>query len=481
MPDEHQINKSHVLCLKEVDGKLLESYIPIEDCAYLLKEIDDAVENPNKTLMDVQSLFLNEVHPIRGGYPYPYPYKYDNKYVGGESFPEKYSHEKYTEALNERLNACQGKRTEEEIKEIVSLLKKQYAAQCKRYIQLQMLHVAFQKAEADKSIKIYSREEVGWSHFEYMITDDIKVRVSTNFCYGSSSYFLLTISYKGIVISPFSHLVKYYYANMTDIIRCTRNYYVERDSWYAAIDFIKDFGNQSLANPEAFVEEYLMNEINEMMEGLKNIMDNPESVIKKFAEQGSSISTDYHRLRLICPMVKYERKRFDVFKNEMPIVFKAEKLAQAVKLLERLKEIANDYQEINCCISEICDMTKRLAPEVQKTINGIKTDVANLLKQKAQEEKNKERLNSKLELLEDKLNGLIEDLPEGSTCADKLDVRKSFEKEHEEYKTLKERLKEATDRIWNLKTKISSRESLISRLSDCIKDFSICASYENIA
>ena len=43
-------------------------------------------------------------------------------------------------------------------------------------------------------------------------------------------------------------------------------------------EFVNDFTNRSLSNPESIVESYIMNEIDEMMEGLRNIMSNPSEV-----------------------------------------------------------------------------------------------------------------------------------------------------------------------------------------------------------
>lgn len=478
------VNNSEILVLKECGGKLQVSNMPIEDCTYILSEIDNAVKNPNKTLMDVQTVFLKEVQPIRNYYPYPFPYSYSSSYIDGASKPKKYTYAEYTEKLNKGLEGkTEGKDAEsvERLKqEVNTRMKSSYAEDCKRFIHQQMMYKAFQKAENDPSVKIYSRETIGWSHFDYQITDDIKACVSTNFSFGSASFFTLTISYKGIVIAPFTHLTRYYKADMTDIIKCTRDYVEERDSWNAAIDFVKDFADQSLANPSTFVEKYLMNEINEMMSGLKNIVNNPDATIRMFKNQSSSL-LEYRRLRFISPMSSTEKKKYEVFTHEMPVVFKAEKLAQAVHLLERLKELGEVYQKINDCISEICRMAKQVTPQIQKTMDSIKVDITRLTKQKEPKEKEKEQLSAKIKVFEDKLNKILEKLPENSSWLDRQNARETFRKEHPEYVTLMKLKNDVECIIDDLNEKIRSRNELVTRLADCIKDFSGCASYENNA
>ena len=471
------VNESQVLVLKECGGYLQVSSLPVEDSAYILNELKNAVENPNKTLLDVQSMFLNLVHPINNYYPYPYPYSYSSSYISGASKPKMYTYADYNAALNDELKGKTAGKNADEVarltKEAKTELKRNYVLECSRYIKQQMMYKAFQKAANDPNIKMYSRESIGWSSFEYKITDDLKVCVYTNFGFGYACYFTLTVSYKDIIIAPFSHVVKYYKANMTDIIRCTRDYYVARDSWNPALEFVKDFANESLSNPAAFVENYLMNEINEMMGGLRNILANPDAVIRMFKTQSTSLS-DYHNLRLISPMSDDEKKRFDVFPHEMPVIFKAEKMTQAVKMLERLKELGEAYPKITEYVSEIRSMVLALTPEIQRTLEGIQSDIAKLTERKEFREKEKEDMQSKADVFSNELDELIEKMPEDSSWRDKEELKAKYDAEHPEYVALKDQIRDIEKVISELRDKISSRNSLASRLTNCITEFSAC-------
>lgn len=469
------MNRKEILTLKNVNGLLNVVRIPVEDSSFIIKELENAKENPNKTLMDMQSLFFHSFHPILEYYNYTFPYSYGSSYISGASKPKNLSYAEYQAKLAKDIADKIKDKTTAEIDIIKKKQDKEYKSiffcQAARYIRQQQIYKAFQKAQNDPNVKMYSRENIGWSGFEYKITDDIKVCVHTNFGYGFACYFTLTVSYKGIVIAPFTHVVKYYKANMTDIIRCTRDYYVSSDSWSPAFDFVKDFANQSLRNPQKFVEDYLMNEIREMMGGLRNIMNNPNGVINMFKHQSRELS-DYHTLRLISPMSDDEKKRFEVFPSEMPVVFKAEKIRESYNMLKRLKEIGEILPEVNNYVSEIVSMIIKLTPEINRTMSTIKNDIKRLQTQKDSKTKTKDSLEEKKSVHESAIETLIEKLPEGASYSEKQKVREDYANQHPVYTQIKTQISDLSDEISELNSKISSRERLVTRLESSLCDVS---------
>lgn len=471
----NDMNKKEILALKSVNGLLNVVRIPVEDSSFIIKELENAVNNPNKTLMDLQSLFLNSFHPILEYYNYTFPYTYCSSYISGATKPKNLSYAEYQTMLTKDIAAKINNKTTEEIEEIKktqdAIYKYNFYNQAARFIQQQQIYKAFQKAQNDSDVKMYSRESIGWSGFEYKITDDVKACVNTNFGYGYACYFTLTIAYKGIVIAPFSHVVKYYNANMTDIIRCTRDYNVSSDSWNPAFDFVKEFANQSLQNPQKFAESYLMNEIHEMMSGLRNIMSNPNGVINMFKRQNKNLS-DYHTLCLISPMSDDEKRRFEVFPSEMPVVFKAEKIHESYNMLQRLKEIGEILPEVNNYVSEIVSMINKQTPEINRTMNAIKNDIKGLQTQKELRAKTLESLEEKMDIHEKTLELLITKLPKGASYPEKLEVREEYAQKHPNYTQLKMQINNLSDEISELGSKIYSRERLITRLESCLCDVS---------
>ncbi len=460
-----KINETHILVLKEHNGIFQVISMPIDDSSFIINEIEASVDNPNKTLLDVQSEFLNNFQSINNAYGYLYPYAYSSSYVSGAIKPKRHTYAEYKTELDNRVkNRAIGENID--INHIIEdenrILKQNYASLCTRYIKQQMLYKAFQNAANDPSCKMYSRESIGWSSFDYAITDDIKVCLYTNLGFGYASYFTLSISYKDIIIAPFSHIAKYYNACMTDIIRCTRDYYVDKDNWYPMFEFVKDFVNHSLEDPKSFVESYIMNEIDEMIRCLRNIMANPSAVINMFKNQNNNI--DYHRLRFINPMSNDEKQLYSVYPIEMPTIFKSEKLSQAVNTLKRLEELQKIHSQINVYIEEILNMIVELSPEIDKTIESIRIDIERLVIQKKPKEELAESLQTRIDGFVTELNNELEKLPRDADWKRKEDVRKQFEERHPIYVDTKNRLQEVNDEISEINKKRYSRKSLVERL-----------------
>ena len=87
------------------------------------------------------------------------------------------------------------------------------------------------------------------NNIEHKINDDISVKISTNFCFGSSSYFHVTVIYKGIALLPYSVWVRYYYARYSELLGCTRSYQRNRENWLNCMNFLEKFINDKrLAN-----------------------------------------------------------------------------------------------------------------------------------------------------------------------------------------------------------------------------------------
>lgn len=469
-----KVNENHILILKEINGKLSVLEEPIKDGSLIINEIAAAVENPNKSLLDVQFLFFNNFHCINNSYHYLYPYSYDSAYITGAIMPKQYSYDEYKKILDERVEERIKIRVQNDKESIIRSeavsLKGSYAELCIRYIKQQMLYEAFQNAENNSSVKMYSRESIGWTTFIYEITDDLKACVYTNFAYGNSSFFTLTVSYKDIIIVPFSHIIKYYFANMTDIIRCTRGYIVDRDSWKPMFEFVREFANQSLSDPESFIENYLMNEIDEMMKGLRNIMSNPEGVINMFKSQSHNLP-DYQHLRFISPMQEYENRNFEVYPYEMMIIFKSEKLSQAVNMLERLRELSKVYSKLDDCIDEILNMVGKLSPEVDMTIQKIQKDIERLTNEKEPKEKKRNEIQSQIDKFVSELNDLLDEFSDNSDWKRKMEISRQYEEENPDYKEMKVLLQDIKEDISKIESQIYSRNSLVNRLSNCADNF----------
>ncbi|MGM9797425.1 MAG: hypothetical protein ACI3ZY_07605, partial [Parabacteroides sp.] len=449
MNDSSNVNETHILVLKEDRGRFVMDTIPIEDCSYICTEIENAAKNPNKTVLDVQTIFNQKFQCLKDYYLYLYPFGYGSSYIGGAEKPKQYTYEEYQEELNKGTAECKDeKEKERKICSNQDRLKSVFKVDSTRYIHQQKMYEAFQKAENDPSVKMYSREAIGWKGFTYKITDDIDICISTNFGYGLSSYFTLTASYKGIALTPWSYPVKYFYVRMMDIIGITRPYEVKESSWYPALDFVKDFVNQSLSNPEQFVKEYLMNEVDELMSGLRNIMVNPQGVIDMFKRQMDNLPDEYHRLRFIEPMSKYSVEYYNLCPKEYPVVFKCEKFSDAIKMLEKLKELIPIYEKVSDYINEIIGMVNKLKQEVEEAIERMQVDIDKqnakiaLLKAYCALIDKQKTVKKQINALSSELNQVLEQNTTQEEQMTKEEIVARFKDEHPEFDSLHKQLQD---------------------------------------
>ena len=121
----------------------------------------------------------------------------------------------------------------------------------------------------------------------------------------------------------------------------------------ASIDFIADFVNQSIADPKKFIGEYVIKEVEEMMKGLRAIMDNPAEVQSRIKDSTSSEI----RLSVIRPFNRDEFVMMETMADELTTLFKAEKITGALLFVESLRQLQEVCGDMSALINEILSLT----------------------------------------------------------------------------------------------------------------------------
>lgn len=305
---------------------------------------------------------------------------------------------------------------------------------------------------------MYSKEIIGWSSFTHQISDDIKIALKTNFGFGNAAYFLLAVQYKGLDILPYSYIVKYYKAGMADIVRCTRSYSPCRESWTASFDFLSDFVNNSIADPEGFVESYIMREVTEMMQGLEAIAVNPKSFIDRIGSRKADPCVINVR-----PMFNDDRVRMQSYPDETPVLFKVEKITGALEFLDSLSAIAKEVKAIRPHIDRLLEINFTLYPEIQDAIAKINEKIEG-------QNKVKNNLDSKIAILIEKLMPFEDEIRElRSVSTEENPFNPSnYELSHPEYKCLKSEKSELQSQLYKVNRLISDLNSFLTILNRSI-------------
>lgn len=383
--DEKDINRTHVVALKTEHGLLRSIEIPIGRPEQFIHELSAMIDNSNRSVWDMQSFFTTRYPKTDDRMDYIHPNLYQSTFVDCARYPELYDYselrsswEKSGKSARESYNnECAQKGTapdatiaaQKESEAIESLKKRQksgFYGKAIRWINASCYNDTSSQLNRDDSIKMFSKENIGWNHFCHQVTDDVKVTLKTNFGYGSAAHFLLAVQYKGVDILPYSYIVNYYTANMAEIVRCTRNYRLCRESWHASFDFISDFVNNSVSDPQNFVESYIMREVIEMMQGLEEIVSNPNGFMERIGNNKPESCIIY-----VHPMSYKEKARMACYPDETAILFKVEKITGALYFLNNLTAIAKEVKTVQPHIDRLLEIGTMLYPEVQDAIVKI--------------------------------------------------------------------------------------------------------------
>lgn len=470
-----QVNEKYVLALVEnSDATLSVKRMDIPSSEVPIAELEAMVDNPNRTVYDMSSYFYSVFSPKVKAFAFCYPSEYNDSFIDSRSIPKEVSYADYVKGVKEIESIFNGKhrfckeslevlklKLDNEIIEANHSDKKKYFKKASIYIKCLRLSETVKKIKEHDEIKMYSRDVVGYSTYTHKINDDITVELRTNFGYGSAAYFNLAVKYKDIVILPYSYLVHYYYANMKSLMACTRAYRPLRESWESSINFIADFVNQSIADPRKFVGEYVIKEVEEMMKGLRAIMDNPAEVQIRIKDSTSSEV----RLSVIRPFNKDEFVMMESMADELTTLFKAEKITGALLFIESLTQLQEFCGDMSALIGEILSMNKDVKPEIPPVLNSVRS----MIEAFKREEKNLERQIKFKENRKQYFDKRKERLQAKMTFAEKIAHDKIFREKNPLYIKLEEEINELNQKVYNFQDKIRKRERVEERLTVCLK------------
>ena len=228
---------------------------------------------------------------------------------------------------------------------------------------------------------MYSNEHIGWYKPQYPIAGNVLISVFSNFCYGRSAYFHVNLNYKGINILPYTDIINYYWSNMMDNVRYTRDYEPRRYNWENALLFIEEVSNLIITDSEKFEKEWIINEVEKMMEGLKSINNDIAKYYEKQKEAKEKAEEDEKKSekenREIQRIIRYRFvddltiKRHKIYEHETLLTIQVDKLSAALALLEDLSAIQIIYAPILNHIETIVQYNAELIPAITLCRNDL--------------------------------------------------------------------------------------------------------------
>ena len=486
-----QVNRDYICVLRKQGNLVKFVQEPIEQSVALESMLKTSLENPNKSVLDLQDQMMMAFKEDNRPYiSYLSPYSYDSSFVEGVSFPREITYERYSEELREREqsrteynqklynylkeregeDAYQSKvkeATEVDIEKFVKDQKERYYRNSIRYIHAYNYKMKLSLCESDTDNVMYSRESIGWDGYEYKVNDDVIIYVNTNFGYGYSSYFTLGLKYKGIDILPYSIVVNYYYADMRDVLRYLRNYRTQSESWNLAFDFVEKTANLAATEPDKFCDKFLKNEINSMLAGLADVIANPEAFLNKFSTMTSE-DNDSGLITVRAQMYEGEKSKFKVYPYEMSVAFMAEKIMNALMLLNNLESVSTVYCPAQDAVLKVKEISMKGLPKVKECADKMIPQLNNLREALNKIDTELERITQDIKVHDDSITAIVEERNNKGGNVSFYTVEQEYRSTHLEYSNLCVEKKKLVDKRAKVNEELRTRLDFLDILNDCI-------------
>lgn len=362
----------------------------------------------------------------------------------------------YDQKIREAKDAEECEKEKEKKRNFIYSERKSFYASIKGHVLPYLLECKYNELGKDNTVLAFSHRRIGWSKPEFHLSDDLSVIYKTNFGYGFSSYFYTNIKYKEIDILPYSDWIRYLHADKSEIIRYTRKHSLDNNEWIQTMDFTAEMYNSSVQEPHRFVENWIINEVDEMVKGLEKLLNENKDyeVIKSYSHRNTSFTLMGRKL----------------------IRFKGEKTAGALSFMDKLKELNSIYSGIELYIEKIMTCNMNIYPKliaeiklINSELDDLNKEISNILPEWEKHVNTKKEYDAVQNEIYEKVKNdpqyLNNDLvrSDGRTCIYvwQQETDKRFIKKHPEYGEFLKKYTLITEKYDNLKNEISELRRLI--------------------
>ena len=461
---EGKTNIDHICAiLVDQDGKTVYKKIPIIK-GLLQYQLEELNSDPDASVHEMARVMDRSFNGSREPRDFCAPYEYCDRYIKKCEYPRPVSLSPWESVRGGRYWDPEVRKKAAELRRARE--KKAYLKIASRLIDAENYEKTIARSvKPIPNVKMYSTENIGWTHFNYEVTNDISIRLETNFCYGASAYFRLCLTYRGITILPYSLLVSYYHVSSYELARFTRSYPPLRASWDNAFRFIEQTCNLATERPKQFIRKWILNEITAMMKGLRRLLVEDSDVIGQYlSNAGRNVSDRIHRVR---NMRMDEKTNYAVYGREMDMAIKAEKISGAVAFLENLAELSKELPEIEGSIAEIRMLAASLLPEMDLMTGTIESGIKVLREDQAAQEKALAPISTKIQYHEKIIKRLEERASKKNRICDYGTIKETYKDNHPQYVKLLGEAETIKGEISRLVSDIIHRENFRSLIISC--------------
>lgn len=237
-------------------------------------------------------------------------------------------------------------------------------------------------SENNNSVISFSHRDIGWSQpiFDFK---DLKIHFKTNFGYGNSSYFYVMLEYKDIKIVSFMDWIVYPYFEANQVLQYTKKIHqkigkrlsINNNLWFNAMNFICEAGNLYLSDEKLFIEKYIINQLNEMIDSLYDILEMDSNVLDKHYGNMKG----YRKIKT--------EQLFNVVGNAEDLSVKSAKICGALGFMDKIIELSSIVNLSNCidklekCNLKILPLLENSIMEINNSLNNLNPEFNDIKKQ----------------------------------------------------------------------------------------------------
>ena len=496
------LHVGYVGVVEQINDKFRVAKLPLVQPLDVIQKFREIRDDSKKNVLDLQKAILAywEKKPIEyWSLPYCFPYAYSANHIPPANPPEIISEQCYHDQLKEESNRLDRIYYSQCV---IDLKLEEWKHKCKvdyffnavraiyanTYFKTRLLMLE------NPAVKFFSTDRIGWPSYhkrsiDFEVTDDVNISVYSNFGYGNSSYFYILLTYKGILVLPYSFIVEYYYSEVDEIISYTRKYYPDRENWNDVLNFVSDACNTAASDVKKFIRKYIVEEVEKMLYGLADIIRQPAKALADIVASSNLSSRKFTSIRNIDARSHRGTKDtelYEVLPSELPWVWQSKKINDAVCCIDKLLALKAIYPEVEGQVSKIRHLATEALPGLLRCKAGIDKDIGRLHKEVAVLKKSIEILEFAIKPFEFEIEWLeitaeLEHIGEIDEFGDfdvSLDwrghsaIQKGYEVKHSAFTDLKlEKAKKINEKVC-LERNIFLRETLSLSLERCIGNIS---------
>ena len=379
MEEKRTINVDYISIVRQ-EGYLVKlEHIDIRKPESLLSDLKAILEDPERTLLDLQSRMCEFYEEDkRRNISYLHHSDYTNAHTTGYvSFPKIYHQDEYNDMIREieartiskncwslsRIKERDGETAYQEklnsyITEALQNKKDIYYRQCLTFITAITYKDASDECKKDPSIKLHSDAFCGGCSKDLRVNSDIVLRITAQLGYSSQSAYLgISLWYKGILIEPYSFFVNHFrlYQKYDWYIKIISPHTL---CWEDIFQSVVDMANMATTHPEQFYNKYIKDEIKKMISGLTYIVEKPKYFISSLIDDKDSYFDNGIRPEYV--------KAYREFPDDMSMALIADKLSDAHELLSNLADLAAVEPTAQSAYDTIKGFITRMFPLAKK-------------------------------------------------------------------------------------------------------------------